>query len=64
MREGRSPVIVTERADGTAVADIDGFQAPIPSSQDITVALAAGGMAATESQVTRGLPYLSAAEGQ
>ncbi|MGV9672174.1 hypothetical protein ACWDPV_16535 [Gordonia sp. NPDC003504] len=64
MREGRSPVIVTERADGTAVADIDGFQAPIPGSQDITVALAAGGMAATESQVTRGLPYLSAVQAQ
>ncbi|MGC4932888.1 hypothetical protein ACLQ3C_04325 [Gordonia sp. DT30] len=61
-RPGKPPAVVTERPDGTTEAVVDGITFSLPSSRDYTLALASGGMAATESQVTQGLPYLTQAE--
>ncbi|HCS59198.1 MAG TPA: hypothetical protein DIW80_20300 [Gordonia polyisoprenivorans] len=61
-RPGKSPAVVTERPDGTTEAVVDGITFPIPSSRDYAIALAAGGMSATESAVARGLPYLTQAQ--
>lgn len=59
MREGRSPVVVTER-DGDAVADIDGVELKVPNSDAVAQSLAGAGMAVLEPHVTSGFPFLSA----
>ncbi|MAU84187.1 hypothetical protein VX037_07465 [Gordonia sp. Z-3] len=64
MREGKSPVVVTETRGRQATAEVDGVRVQVPNSDQVAQALAGGGLAALEPHVSDGLPYLSAAQAE